>query len=308
MAFGCRWYQHFTGETFYPMIVGRLAEVPFADRREVRILDLACGDGVISIPLAGAGFDVTPCDLFPEPLGKRMESIGGLPFDEAWEKLDRGRMTAELRLRLVPQDARIPETLECVRGDLRERLPFEDAAFDWVIALEVIEHLENRHHALREMRRVLKPGGKLILSTPNMLNLKSRLALALTGQRTLQTWLEEHSGFHSDIDGWNYHGHAFLVDYFELRYSLHQCGFRIRDLLASTQSVSNLVLLPFLWPLIALATWRASKLGERRFKRRQESGRIDPSVTAPHAEMRRHALSTTLALNKAIVIEADAVG
>jgi len=307
MAWGYRWYEHFTIGSIYPMLLGRMAQIPIGDRKDVRILDLAAGGGALSIPAAGAGFNITPCDLLPEYLAKWMETYAGLPFDEAWEKLDRGSMSPELRRNLVPEGARIPEELEAVPGDLEARLPFDDASFDWVMALEVIEHLENRHNALHEMRRIIKPGGTLILSTPNMLSCRARMAMAFAGQRTFQTWLDEHSGVHSKIDDRIYQGHAFLVDYFELRYSLHQCGFKIRELLSSSQSASNAVLLPFVWPLMAFATWRASKLGEKRFKRRQKSGRIDPAATPPHAEMRRHALSLTLALNKSIVIEAEAI-
>lgn len=59
-------------------------------------------------------------------------------------------------------------------GNLNERFPYDDAEFDYVACLEGIEHAENYHHVLRECRRVLKPGGTLLLSTPNPLNVKSR--------------------------------------------------------------------------------------------------------------------------------------
>lgn len=50
-----------------------------------------------------------------------------------------------------------------------EKLPFEDRSFDFVLFLEMLEHLRiNPLHALREIRRVLKPTGMLILTTPNI--------------------------------------------------------------------------------------------------------------------------------------------
>jgi SAM-dependent methyltransferase len=45
-------------------------------------------------------------------------------------------------------------------------LPFADAAFDLVISTDVIEHIVNDEAALREMRRVLKSGGRVVLTTP----------------------------------------------------------------------------------------------------------------------------------------------
>jgi ubiquinone/menaquinone biosynthesis C-methylase UbiE len=48
-------------------------------------------------------------------------------------------------------------------------LPFADEQFDWVIASEVIEHLESPRIVVREAWRVLKPKGRLLLTTPNRL-------------------------------------------------------------------------------------------------------------------------------------------
>ena len=49
-----------------------------------------------------------------------------------------------------------------------EYLPFADESFDLVTCSEVIEHIQNPRRALTEMRRVLKPDGMLLLSTPSM--------------------------------------------------------------------------------------------------------------------------------------------
>ena len=47
------------------------------------------------------------------------------------------------------------------------RLDFPDASFDKVLCSEVIEHIPDAPRALEEIRRILKPGGSLVLSTPN---------------------------------------------------------------------------------------------------------------------------------------------
>ncbi|MFD6415410.1 class I SAM-dependent methyltransferase [Streptomyces sp. NPDC060194] len=69
------------------------------------------------------------------------------------------------------QDAlrRAHRHLDVVRGELTDGgLPFADGAADAVLFSEVIEHLVDPDSALDELRRVLRPGGHLMLSTPNL--------------------------------------------------------------------------------------------------------------------------------------------
>ena len=54
------------------------------------------------------------------------------------------------------------------RCNLEEGIPYDDSSFDLVYSGEVIEHIYNPDHMLEECRRVLKPGGFLIVSTPNL--------------------------------------------------------------------------------------------------------------------------------------------
>jgi SAM-dependent methyltransferase len=56
--------------------------------------------------------------------------------------------------------------LENVRLGAAERLPYEDGSFDLVTALDVVEHLDDDMAGLREMHRVLKPGGRAMLFVP----------------------------------------------------------------------------------------------------------------------------------------------
>lgn len=64
-------------------------------------------------------------------------------------------------------------------GDVTRVLPFADAAFECVIAGEIIEHVPDPDHLLREIRRVLVPGGTLIISTPNMVSWANRVLVPL---------------------------------------------------------------------------------------------------------------------------------
>jgi SAM-dependent methyltransferase len=51
--------------------------------------------------------------------------------------------------------------------DVNRGLPFEDSSADYLVCLEVLEHLENATAFLDEAKRVLRPGGRLIVSVPN---------------------------------------------------------------------------------------------------------------------------------------------
>jgi SAM-dependent methyltransferase len=67
------------------------------------------------------------------------------------------------------------------RIDFNQSLPFDDGQFDLVYSIEVMEHLHRPYDTLRECFRVLKPGGWLIVSTPNILHLQSRFRFLFTG-------------------------------------------------------------------------------------------------------------------------------
>lgn len=68
-----------------------------------------------------------------------------------------------------------------VQVDMENALPFEDHSFDAVICCEGIEHIFSPFHFFSELERVLRPGGILIISTPNIQNLYSRVQFLCTG-------------------------------------------------------------------------------------------------------------------------------
>jgi SAM-dependent methyltransferase len=59
--------------------------------------------------------------------------------------------------------------LDNVRLGAAESLPYEAGEFDLVTAFDVVEHLDDDVEALREMRRVLRPGGRLLLFVPTFM-------------------------------------------------------------------------------------------------------------------------------------------
>jgi 2-polyprenyl-3-methyl-5-hydroxy-6-metoxy-1,4-benzoquinol methylase len=64
-----------------------------------------------------------------------------------------------------------------VRAQLEDGLPFADASFATVVAAEVIEHVFDTQSAINELARVLKPGGWLAITTPNLVALSGRAQL-----------------------------------------------------------------------------------------------------------------------------------
>jgi SAM-dependent methyltransferase len=62
-----------------------------------------------------------------------------------------------------------------------DKLPYLDGRFCLVTCVETIEHLEQTRSLFREVFRVLEPGGLAIITTPNILNLRSRLRYLMTG-------------------------------------------------------------------------------------------------------------------------------
>ena len=76
--------------------------------------------------------------------------------------------------------------LEIIDGvNLHEPLPFDTGNFDVVILSEVLEHLEWHGKVIREAGRVLRQGGHLCFTTPNISRLHSRLQFFLTGKHKL---------------------------------------------------------------------------------------------------------------------------
>jgi 2-polyprenyl-3-methyl-5-hydroxy-6-metoxy-1,4-benzoquinol methylase len=70
-----------------------------------------------------------------------------------------------------------PVDCEFHPANLDQGLPFPESFADAVVAAEIIEHLENPRALMRELVRVAKPGGAVVLTTPNQLSLLSLLTL-----------------------------------------------------------------------------------------------------------------------------------
>jgi len=83
-----------------------------------------------------------------------------------------------------------------VRTGSLTNLPFEDNSFERAICLDVLEHLtfEDQPKALGELHRVLRSGGELLVSIPNLAHLQSRIHFLLQGRLIRTAAEEKHPG------------------------------------------------------------------------------------------------------------------
>ena len=101
----------------------------------------------------------------------------------------------------------------CIQVDANERLPFDDGQFDLVWCSEVIEHLKDPERSLAELRRVTRPGGDLILTTPNSYALLFR-AIALLGLTPQRIQRKDHLHFFDRAEIRRLAPHAIVYGYF----------------------------------------------------------------------------------------------
>lgn len=109
-----------------------------------RVLEVSCGNGETLRRLKDDGF-----------------TVRGTNFT-VYSEYDRG----------VPVDWGV---------DLLAGLPYDDGAFECVILCDVLEHLSDHQKAISELTRILASGGCLILASPNIMRIQSRLHFFLTG-------------------------------------------------------------------------------------------------------------------------------
>ncbi|CAN5599379.1 hypothetical protein BH20VER1_BH20VER1_10280 [soil metagenome] len=151
-------------------------------------------------------------------------------------------------------------------------LPYADATFHAVTCTEVIEHLEDFRRALREISRVLKPGGVFVVSTPNVLNLRSRLRYLFFGFFNMFGPLRlgddrQHSTY----------GHIHPVAYFYLAHALHASGFTDISVSIDKLQRRSWLALAFLWlPIRVFSTMAMAK--ERGAKLQTMDAQNEPFV------------------------------
>ncbi len=211
------------------------------------LLEIPAGEGALAWQLHKLGYTVTAGDLDP-----KFFKVGPIP---------------------------------CIRIDLNQSFPVEDTSYDFVSCIEGVEHLQDQFRFVRECHRILRPGGILVLSTPNILNLASRLKFLFSGFYSLVPRPINEFSLVPVFD------HINPVTYYQLRYMLHSQGFEI------TRVETDLIrrgatALIFLRPLIQLYSIRTM---------RKE---VDPRQRGANREIRKVINSPRLLLGRTLIIVA----
>ena len=159
-----------------------------------RLLDVPAGEGALARRLARIGYEVSCADLYPEIF-----------------KADE---------------------FEIKQADLDSKLPYRDASFDYLVCVEGLEHIENPANAIREFSRLVKTGGTLVVSVPNIMNIEERLKWLFTGYTShfkplSPQFLESVSRDYGGIEEVALHVNA--ISYSEARYLLEQSGFELKS-------------------------------------------------------------------------------
>jgi SAM-dependent methyltransferase len=198
-----------------------------------KIVDLPAGNGITSRIIQEIGGHPIPLDLFPE-----------------YFKV---------------------EGLHCQRANIADSLPMENGKADALICQEGIEHFADQMKAFKEFNRILKPGGVLLITTPNYSNLRAKLSYLLSESERFGSimppneldsiWLAKE-----DITDEIYYGHIFLVGIQKLRVFGKLSGFRIRKVHFTRYKTTSILLFPFLYPFIYLSNWLTYRKNLRRNK------------------------------------------
>jgi SAM-dependent methyltransferase len=202
---------------------GKVVEV-FINEPKGKLLDAPSGVGELSYLLQKEGFDVTAGDIEPQSI--RADNV-------------------------------IKQKL-----DLNATLPFDDESFDYVINVEGLEHLENPHATIREFTRILKSGGKCVFTTPNVLNVFSRLRYLLIGYH-------EYFGDYFANEENFYVLHINPVGLPEIDFALRQNGLEIEEITSNrdvraTKGFLTRIILNILMGVVRFITNR--KVSDQRMR------------------------------------------
>ncbi|HEY1490531.1 MAG TPA: class I SAM-dependent methyltransferase [Verrucomicrobiae bacterium] len=155
-----------------------------------------------------------------------------------------------------------------IYADLSRSLPFKDGEFDMVLCLEGIEHIVDSVAFIREFCRLVKSGGRIVISLPNVQNVFSRFQFLCTGTFYQFTpWMGRQLQLGKAID----RGHISPLGYQQLRYLFACHGASLKSIKGDRWKKKWLIplLIPFLlfgkiWMRRGLAKQTEDTTGESR--------------------------------------------
>lgn len=184
------------------------------------------------------------------------------------------RMLRQRGWRVIPTERKVSRP-GWVAADLISDLPFRSESFDLVLLLEVIEHLPDIPHSLREIARVLKPGGAAIVTTPNRLNVVSRIHYLLTGFYRGRRAPLPHR--YRVEDGRNWH----VMGLNDFHWMARGYGLELVALGKSRRKLRAYVFLPLLFPFIVARSWLLYGSGDRDPEQKRLNRDLFRFMTSP---------------------------
>jgi 2-polyprenyl-3-methyl-5-hydroxy-6-metoxy-1,4-benzoquinol methylase len=208
--------------------------------RGAKVLDAPCGDGEVSIELAKLGFEVSAVDMVDELRPEARAALGS-------------------RFRIA---------------DMTRPLPWPDSSFDIILCIEGIEHLEDAFAFLREIWRLLKGGGILVVSTPNIISLRSRMRFFGSGFYNCDPRPLDESARHPMH-------HISLRTFPELRYMLGTSGFELTSVAAThTKPITYAysIFAPWMWLYTLIAFRKEKSVAQRERNKEIRQILLSPAI------------------------------
>jgi SAM-dependent methyltransferase len=245
----------FTGKT-YTGIKRNVAQLlsKRTDWSGKKIVDLCCGEGVTTAMLRSLGADVTPYDLIPDSC-KLSDKPGYI--------------------------------------DVQAPFPIESNSVDVVVFQEVIEHLPNQLFVIREIYRILKEGGELILTTPSRSSIQAKLSYLVFESEILRgtPWGSTDGVWGQNEKGEQYLGHLFLIGVQQLRALALISGFKQLKVHWTDVGRTSRFFFILMYPFIYLLSFRALRRDLRK-------GKNDSAYTQEKREQFKLNTSAKLLLSK----------
>jgi SAM-dependent methyltransferase len=202
------------------------------------LLDCPTGEGALAEQLVASGFAVQSCDLYAELF--RLDDV------------------------------------EIKSGDLSGILPYSSNSFDYITSLDGLEHIDSPPQAFREYKRLIKLGGHLVISVPNIMNIEERVKWLIFGYTSHFKPLSNKFKAQINHDTAGKHEicvHANPIGYNEIRYHLELNGFEIQGIYRDRVKANQWLY----WPIVALVRLVAKLTpAERRADRWTDELASDP--------------------------------